>query len=536
MGIHSVELIVLLLMIFVVALASAAKRLETPYPIILVIGGLLISLFPRAPHVELSPDIVFLVILPPLLFAAAYATSWRDFRYNLVSISMLAFGLVGFTVLGVAAASRWMLPGFDWRMGLVLGAVVSTTDAIAATSIAKRLGLPKRVIDVLEGESLVNDASGLLALEFTTALLLTGRTPTLGEDFWRLIYLIVGSVTIGLGVGKLIHMVSLRVEDASIEITISLIAPYFAYLAAEGAHSSGVLATVVCGLYLGNKSSFYLSRGARLTGQAVWDTLTFVLNGIVFLLIGFQLPQILTGIRSYRLGGLLLLGALFSGVVIILRLVWVYPGARFSNFIRRRLLHQPEPLASSKILFIVGWTGMRGVVALAAAISLPEMLDSGAPFPGRDMMIFLTFCVIFVTLVLQGLTLPPLIRRLGLANLPGQHVEEQKARRAMVEAALTYLQNCREDCQLEYEPLYDELIRTFRRRLNALEGNTDAEAGFRPEDYERWRDISRHLGAIERATILHMRNENEINDEITRKLERELDLSEARYAIMDDPQ
>src|SRR5579862_8609375 len=232
-GIHSVELIVLVLLILVVAFAALAKRLEIPYPIILVIGGLILSVVPHTPHVELNPEMVFLVILPPLLFSAAWVTPWRDFRYNLVSISMLAVGLVGFTVFGVAAASRWILPGFDWRMGLVLGAVVSTTDAIAATSIGRRLGLSKRIVDILEAESLVNDASGLLALEFATALVVTGHTPSVGEGLWRLLYLIGASIAIGLLVGKLTHFVSLKVEDAPIEITISLIAPYFAYLAAE---------------------------------------------------------------------------------------------------------------------------------------------------------------------------------------------------------------------------------------------------------------------------------------------------------------
>src|ERR1700733_4630021 len=199
-GIHSIELIFLLMLVLVAALAAVAKKFDTPYPIVLVIGGLVLSLFPRGPHIELNPDIVFLVILPPLLFQAAFVTSWRDFRHNLVSIGGLAFGLVGFTVFGVAAAARWILPGFDWRMGLVLGAVVSTTDAIAATSIAQRLGLPKRIVSILEGESLVNDASGLLALEFATALLVTGRTPPASEDFWRLLYLVVGSIAIGLGI------------------------------------------------------------------------------------------------------------------------------------------------------------------------------------------------------------------------------------------------------------------------------------------------------------------------------------------------
>ena len=233
MGVYSIEHIVLLLMVLVVALAAAAKRLKIPYPIVLVVGGLILSLFPHGPHIELNPELVFLVILPPLLFAAAFVTSWRDFRYNLVSIAMLAFGLVGFTVFVVAVASRWILPGFDWRMGLVLGAVVSTTDAIAATSIAQRLGLPKRITDVIEGESLVNDATGLLALEFTTALLVTGHTPSLAEGVGRLLYLVFGSIAIGLLVGKVIYLVELKINDASIEITISMIAPYLAYLTAR---------------------------------------------------------------------------------------------------------------------------------------------------------------------------------------------------------------------------------------------------------------------------------------------------------------
>jgi len=532
-GIHSVELVVLVLLVLVVAFAALAKRLHTPYPIILVIGGLILSLFPNAPHVELNPEIVFLLILPPLLFSSAAMTPWRDFRYNLVSITGLAFGLVGFTVVGIAAASRWILPGFDWRMGLVLGAVVSTTDAIAATSIAQRLGLPKRIVDILEGESLVNDATGLLALQITTTLLVTGQKPSVFQSIWELLYLVFGSIAIGLIVGKVIHILELKIVDAPIEITISLIAPYFAYLAAEEARASGVMATVACGLYLGHKSSLYLSRGARLTGQAVWETLTFVLNGFVFLLIGIQLPYILAGIRRHHLGELLLLGLMFSGVVILLRLAWVYPGAALSFFIRRRLLHHHESRPDAKSIFIIGWTGMRGVVALAAAISLPELLDSGEQFPERNVMIFLTFCVIFVTLVLQGLTLPSLIRRLGLAGTGAHNAEEEHARREMVNAAIAYLEHSREDAEPEFVPVYDELVHTYRRRLNALESNHEAEPGARPQDYEQWREISRQVGKIQRATVLLLRNQNKIDDEVMRKLERELDLNEARYSVTD---
>jgi Na+/H+ antiporter len=530
MGIHNVELILLSLLVFVAALAALAKRFKTPYPIVMVVGGLLISLFPRAPHVELNPDVVFLVILPPLLFSAAYLTSWRDFRYNLFSIAMLTFGLVGFTVVGVATFAHWILPGFTWQMGLVLGAIVSTTDAIAATSIAKRLGLPKRVIDILEEESLVNDASGLFAFEFATALIVSERTPGLLEDAGRLVYLVGASIVIGLIVGKAVHFFVSKIDDSAIEITISLIAPFVAYLAAESAHSSGVISTVACGLYFGHKSSISFSRDARLTSGAVWRTLTFILNGFVFLLIGLQLPYILAGIGEMGVGYLLWLGLLLSGVVILLRLIWIFPGAWFSNIVRRRVLHQHEAFPNPRAVFVVGWTGMRGVVALAAAISLPEYLSDGKPFPQRDVMIFFTFCVIFVTLVLQGLTLPALIRKLGLAGVAGRNPEEERARRAMVEAAIAYLEHAREISPQDSAIVFDELIRFQRHRMNLIDGTSDEGTGLTVGHYDQMRDLSKHVQALQRATILHLRNENQINDEVLRKLEYELDLVEARFS------
>jgi monovalent cation/hydrogen antiporter len=529
-GIHATELIFLLLLVFVAALAALAKRFNTPYPIVLVIGGLIISFLPRAPRVELNPGIFFLVILPPLLFSAAFLTSWRDFRYNLVSIAMLAIGLVVFTVIGVAWVSRWILPGFDWRMGLVLGAVVSTTDALAATSVAKRLGLPKRITDILEGESLANDATGLLALGFALTILTSGRAPSVIEGVGRLLYLIFGSTIIGLIVGRLIHFTETKINDASIEITLSLIAPYMAYLAAEGAHASGVVSTVACGLYLGYKSSLYFSIGARLKASAVWDTLTFILNGFVFILIGLQLPYILANIPAKSAWKLLERGLLFSAVVVLLRFLWVYPGAWLANLIRRRLLHQPEPFPKPRSVFLVGWTGMRGVIALAAAISLPKFLENGSPFPQRDFMIFLTFCVIFVTLVLQGLTLPPLIRKLGLAGEAGNDPEELKARRAITEAAVTYLEQLREQDQPGTTPMYNELIQAQRRRLQWF-GEPIREAdGYHAEDYELFRDLTLKVQYVKRAALLHMRNLNEISDEVMRKLEREIDIVELGYS------
>lgn len=531
LAIHNTELLLLLLLLFVAGLAALAKRFQTPYPIVLVIGGLLISFVPHVPRIELSPDVVFLVILPPLLFAAAFHTSWREFRYNLVSIAMLAFGLVAFTVAGVAAAARWILPGFDWRTGLVLGAVVSTTDAIAATSIAQRIGLPKRIVDILEGESLVNDASGLVALEFAVALVVSGRTPTFFEGAGRLLYLVASSIVIGLAVGKAGHFILTRIEDAAIEITLILIAPYVAYLSAEGVRSSGVLAVIACGLYLGHKSSLYFSRAARLRSGSVWDTLTFILNGLVFILIGLQLPYVLDAIRGLSLARLLAVGLSFSAFLIALRLVWMYPGAFVGNFVRRRFQHQSEALPTKRAVFLVGWTGMRGVVALAAAISLPEFIESGQPFPQRDVMIFVTFCVIFVTLVLQGLTLPALIRRLGLAGHSGKNPEEIEARRAITQAALAYLEEARDGASELLAPVYDDIIRRRRYRLAFLdfEGAESTDEAQRL-DFQRMREVSSNVRAVERAALLNLRNEHRINDEVLRTIERELDLSEARLA------
>jgi len=526
---HS-EPIFLLLLLCIAVLATVAKRFKTPYPIVLVIAGLLLSLIPRMPRIELNPEVVFLVFLPPLLFSAAFQTSWRDFRANIYSISLLALGLVSFTVYGVAVAAHWILPDFTWRIGLVLGAVVCTTDAIAATSITRRLGLPQRVTDVIEGESLVNDASGLLALQLTVSMVVTGHEPSFHERVTLLLYLIASSIVIGLVIAKLVAWLIKQITDAPVEITLSIITPYFAYLVAESVHSSGVLATVVCGMYLGHQSSLYFSTRARLQSAAVWETLSFVLNGIVFILIGLQLPYILGEIHNHSFARLILIGLLVSGVVIVLRLLWMYPGAWAANWLRSHLQHQQVSLPSAGTIFIVGWTGMRGVVALAAAISLPRALSTGAPFPQRNMIIFLTFCVIFVTLVVQGLSLPYFIRGLGLAGAVVKNPEEERARYAMVEAALAYLEQARELDHDGFAPVYQDLIRVQKHHLNLLPGDRTVETGYTPEDYVRYRELSKNIRGLQRAALLNMRNHNKINDEVLRRLEQELDLYEVRFA------
>jgi len=322
-GIHHLELTLLLLVLLVAGLATLAQRFKIPYPIVLFIGGVVLSLVPHLPRIALNPDVVFLVVLPPLLYVGGFNTSWRDFNKNLVSILMLAFGLVGFTVFGVAVGTGWLIPGFDYRLGAVLGAVVSTTDAIAAGAIAKRLGLPRRIVDVLEGESLVNDASGLLALQFAVALVVAGQRPPPGLAMLELMWLISGGVSVGLLAAFLIHRASLNITDSPVEITLSLATPYMAYLAAEGIHASGVLSVVVCGLYLGRKNSEVLSINARLDSSAVWKTLEFGLNGLVFILMGLQLPLILGGIHNLSGGQLARYGATFAILVIALRIICI---------------------------------------------------------------------------------------------------------------------------------------------------------------------------------------------------------------------
>lgn len=529
--IHAVQLVFLVLLLFVVIFAALARKLNTPYPIVLVIAGLVLSFIPGTPRIDLDPNVIFLVVLPPLLYSAAWLTSWREFRHNLLSILFLAFGLVGFTVLGVAGAAHWLFPGFDWRLGCVLGAVVAPTDAVAATSIAKRLGLPQRIVDILEGESLVNDASGLLALEFALAMVIQGRTPTLASGALRLIFLIAVGLGIGLVVGLIVEWLEGRIDDGPIEIALSVFTPYAVYLAAEYAHASGVLAVVGCGLYLSRHSSHFFSANVRLQAWAVWDALTFIINGLVFVLIGLQLPHVMAGIRGYSLRELLTYGALFSAVVIVLRMLWMFPGARIAYVIRRRILRQRYARPTAKQVFVLGWTGMRGVVSLAAAIALPGTLADGRAFPERNLIVFLTFSVILATLVLQGLSLPSLIRALGLAGAVKDHAEEEEARRIIASSALAHLQEARGQDSPEFAAVYDDIAKRYTRRLASLSKESSRADSMSNKELERYRAILGELLRMERRTAVRLRNDGRINDEVLRKIERELDLSETRMAL-----
>jgi monovalent cation/hydrogen antiporter len=526
-NVQAVALVFLLLMLFVVAFGVLARKIRIPYPIVLVVAGTLLGIIPGIPRVALNPDLIFYVILPPLLYAAAWVTSWREFSYNLVSILLLAFGLVAFTVIGVALGAPWLFHGFDWKIGLVLGAVVAPTDALAATSIAQRIGLPKRITDILEGESLVNDATGLLALEFGISILLRNETPTAADAVLRLTYLIVAGIAVGLVTGWIVNWIERRIDDGPIEIAISILVPYAAYFAADALHASGVLAVVTCGLYLTRRSSEFFSPGVRLQAWAVWHALTYILNSLVFVLIGLQLHYVLAGIRGYSLGTLILYGALFSGLVIALRVIWVFPGAMVAQLIRTRVLHQSIRPPTSRGILILGWAGMRGVIALAAAIALPQTLADGSPFPQRNLIIFLAFSVILVTLVGQGLTLPWLVRALRVSDPAGPNLEEEVARREILQAALAHLEQSRKKSETEFDAIYEDLAGHYRQRLAVVTGRADTDAGVNPEHQKHLSRLSRDLLRVERQTAVRLRNEGHINDETLRQLEYELDLREA---------
>ncbi len=514
----------------VAAVAGLARRFAVSYPIVLVIFGLLCSLLPHVPHVQLSPSLVFLVILPPLLYVAAWQTSWREFKYNLVSISSLAIFLVFFTAFGVAFAAKWWLPGFNWQLGFLLGAVVSPTDAVAATSIARKVGMPQYVVDLLEGESLLNDATGLLALQFGVQMVVQGTTPTIGQGLAVFAWLTIGGALVGLLIGAVVVWLERWVDDGPVEIALSLIVPYAAYLMGEAVHGSGVIAVVTCGLFVSRRSSSIFSPGVRLQALAVWDALEFLLNGLVFVLIGLQLPYVLAGIHGHDKVSLLTYAVAFSAVLVLLRLAWMYPAARAAWWVRRHLVGQIYQRPGANQVFVVGWTGMRGVVALAAANSLPLTLNDGSPFPQRSFIIYLTFSLILVTLVLQGLTLPWMVRLLGLSAGNAQFCEEGEARHLLLQAAIDFLDERRKSADGEHEEhLYDDLLHQYQHKLEEVE-----QCGPDGSDLEKSAHglTANHLqlDAIrrEREELNLLRANGRIGDNVHHNLERELDLSESR--------
>jgi monovalent cation/hydrogen antiporter len=513
----------------VTAVAGLARRFAVSYPIVLVVFGLLCSLLPHIPHVPLPPSLVFLVILPPLLYVAAWQTSWREFKYNLVSISSLAVFLVFFTAFGVAFAAKWWLPGFTWQLGFLLGGVVSPTDAVAASSIARKVGMPQRVVDLLEGESLLNDATGLLALQFGAEMVVQGTTPTVDHGVAVFAWLTIGGALVGLTIGLVVTWLERWVDDGPVEIALSLIVPYAAYLMGEAVKGSGVIAVVVCGLFISRHSSTFFSAGVRLQAWAVWDALEFLLNGLVFVLIGLQLPYVLDGIHGLSKLSLLKYALAFSAILILLRMAWMFPAAKVAWWVRTHLMKQIYERPKSNQVFVVGWTGMRGVVALAAANSLPLTLNDGSPFPQRNFIIFLTFSLILVTLVVQGLSLPWLVRMLGLSAGNAQVCEEGEARHLLLQAGIDFLGERRKSAKGEHElHFYEDLLHQYQHRLEGI-----AECGPDGSDLDKKSHVltANHLMLEtirrQREELNLLRANGRIGDTVHHSLERELDLKES---------
>jgi Na+/H+ antiporter len=511
------------LLIVVAALAIVARKVGVPYPVLLVIGGLALGFVPGLPAVELEPEMVFLFFLPPLLYPAAIFTSWRDFRANLGPILLLAIGLVLLTTAFVAFVAH-ALAGLPWATAFILGAIISPSDAVAATAVTSRLRVPRRTVSILDGESLVNDATALVAYRFAIAAMMGGRF-SLSEATGRFVLVALGGTAIGLAVGWVASHLQRRLDDPPVQITISLLTPFAAYIPAERLGVSGVLAVVACGLFLGWRAPQILTSRTRLNAFVFWEMMVFMLNGLVFVLIGLQLPRILHELSGQSLKQLVLHGAVISCAVIVVRIAWVFASTNLLRLIYVAL-RKKDPYPAWRNVAIIAWTGMRGVVSLAAALAIPLTLPDGTLFPGRDYVLFITFCVILATLVLQGLSLPLLIRRLGVMDDGLANIEERTARMKANEAALAYLVEV--DSQFPTD-IIGRLRVEYEDRIRQLEVCAHDD-GDRPNrliapSYER---LEQEALDVERRTIIRLRNEYIINDEVLRRIQSDLDHAEAR--------
>lgn len=522
---HDTEIIIGLLLV-IAALVWLANRLRVPYPIFLTIGGLVISVIPGLPLVELRPDHVFLLFLPPLLYYAALSTSWRDFRANLRPITLLATGLVLFTTVLVAIAARW-LAGMDWASALVLGAIVSPTDAVAATSILQRLRVPRLVVTILEGESLVNDATALVVYRFAVAAIVTGAF-----SFWKAGFSFVlvsfGGILVGLVAGMVVAWTRQRLRDPAVENIISLLTPYIAYLPAEWLGVSGVLAAVTCGIFISRKLGRITSAQVRLRAYVVWDVLIFILNGLMFILMGLQVSRILQRVEAGS--ALMVFGKplIVALVAIAARMLWVLPATYGSRWLGTEKFRRRNPLPPFGQVFLVAWTQMRGVVSLAAALALPMVIHGDKPFPNRDKIIFVTFIVILVTLVLQGLTLPVMIRLLGIKTGTDESADEEVTARYL--AALAAIERLdalgANDASAaaavqRLRANYDDQIAFYINRMNPDTGGEIVKCDGAEE-------VIRQAIAAQREMLLRLRDQGVIGDDVLREIEHDLDLEESR--------
>jgi monovalent cation/hydrogen antiporter len=520
------ELIVFGLLVGTAALAVLANVIKVPYPITLVLGGVAIGLIPGMPSVELEPELVLLIFLPPLLYGAAFFTSLRDLRANARPIALLSIGVVFATMFAVAVVAHAVI-GLGWAESFVLGAIVSPTDAVAPAEIMRRLGAPRRLLTIVEGENLTNDWTALVLYSVAVAAVVSGAF-SLGEAAVRFVLSGVGGLAIGLAAGYVIRFVRSRIDDPPTEITISLLSGYAAYLPAEQLGFSGVIAAVTVGIYMGWHTPQLTTAVMRLQGVSVWEIGTFLLNAVLFLLVGLQLPNVLEAVDGYSGAELLGWGALVSAVVVGVRLAWQFTAPYVVRALDRRP-SQRERRTSARERLIVGWAGMRGSVSLAAALAVPLQTDAGAAFPNRELIILLAFAVILVTLVGQGLTLGPLIDRLGVCNDGQEEREETLARLRAAEAAIERLEEvagedwAREDTVERVRGVYDYRRRRFGAR-------TDGDGAAYEERTDAYTRLMYELFDAQREQLLELRNRREISDEVRRKVERDLDLEESRLA------
>jgi Na+/H+ antiporter len=505
-----------------------ARRANIAPAILLLLAGIVLAFVPGMPTLELPPELVLLLVLPPLIYSASVAMSWREFRQNLRPITLLAVGCVIFTASAVATATHYLI-GLPWNVGFLLGAIVAPPDAVAPLAIARRLGIPRRILVVLEGEGLANDATALILYRFAVIAITTGSF-SLSTATGAFLAIVACEVAFGIAIGWLFLRLRHYARDPQIEITLSLITPYLAYWVPEHLGGSGVISTVACGLYMSWSGPLWISAATRLQGIFFWNLMIYLIEGLLFLLTGFQMRLLYEKSRAFPLGNILLSIALVAVIVIIARFVWVYPATYLPRLLSRSL-RQRDPSPPWQWVFILSYAGIRGAVSLAAALALPLTLASGEAFPDRDLVLFVAFGVIFVTLVGLGFSLPTVVRWLGVADagrseLVAEHQHEISARREALDAALRSL-----DALIEKRDLSDEVVSLLRARheirVSQLPESLD------PEQHDvsaAGTGLTRELIAAERKFIHEMLRDGKITDETRRRIERDLDLEEASLA------
>jgi Na+/H+ antiporter len=520
--------IFLVLLAVLAGAALLARRIEVAPAILLLLAGIALAFVPGMPSVELPPEVVLLAVLPPLIYSASVAMSWREFKSNLRPIILLSVGCVIFTAFAVAAGTHYLI-GLPWSVGFLLGAIVAPPDVVAPLAIARKLGMPRRILVVLEGEGLANDATALILYRFAVAAITTGLF-SLPKATGTFLIIIVGEVLFGAAVGWLSLRMRHRARDPQVEITLSLITPYVAYWIPEHFGGSGVIATVACGLYVSWNGPLWISSATRLQGIFFWDLVIYLIEGLLFLLTGFQMRSLFERSKGFPLGDVLSVTALVAIIVIVARFAWVFPATYLPRWISRRT-RERDPYPSWQSVFVVAFTGVRGAVSLAAALALPFALPSGEPFPSRDLMLFVSFGVIFITLVGLGLSLPAVVRWLGVCKDGrdehiAQHEAEIAARREALAAALKSLDAITDDRELS-----DEVVKLLRARheirVNQLPDSLDPDAH---DVSTTSTELTRELIAAERKFIHALLRDGKITDETRRRIERDLDLEEASLA------